>query len=68
MSPTSRPRDRAKQPVSGWAIWDDWSQRPYITRGWSTEAEARAELDALLRGYPERHLWRRVLTVREVQP
>lgn len=67
MQPTrGRPRDRAKQPFSGWAIWDSWQERPYIARGWPTEAEAQSELESLLKPYPERHLWRRTLTVRKL--
>lgn len=52
--------------LRGWVIWDGWEERPYIARAWPSEAAARTELATLLRGYPEQHLWRRVLTVREV--
>ena len=41
---------RTTDPLRGWIIWCDWTQRPYIERGWSTEAEARHELAVLLRG------------------
>lgn len=58
--------ERHPKPVAGWVIWDSWVERAYIQRAWPTEAEARAELATLLRGYPERHIWRRVLTVREI--
>lgn len=52
-------------PLRGWIIWCDWTQRPYVPRGWSTEAEARRELAVLLRGYPETSIWRTALVVRE---
>lgn len=38
--------------------------RPYIHRGYATEAQARFILADLLKPYPEDHAWRRALGVR----
>lgn len=47
-----------------WLIVTAKTGRPYIARGWPTEAAAAAVLADLLKPYPAGHAWRRALAVR----
>lgn len=49
-------------------IVDREDGRPYVKKGWPLRAQAEAELNGLLRFFPENHEWRRRLHVVEASP
>jgi hypothetical protein len=42
--------------------------RPYVKKGWALRIQAEAELNGLLKFFPEDHEWRRRLHVVEASP
>jgi hypothetical protein len=51
---------------SGWVLWDEAVDGPYLQRAWPTEDEARGERETLLRGYPPGCEWDQRLTLRRI--
>ncbi len=50
--------------MGGWVIYDLGVSRPYLPKIWRDQAEAEADLEALVRPYPVNHMWRKRLILR----
>lgn len=52
--------------MSRYVIFDNVYGKDYLlTVNWESREEAELELELLLRGYPEKHFWRKRLVIKE---